>query len=275
MKIILTALRQEARPLIEALGLKQDRASRKIPVYSGDDFLLVISGIGKLYAGIATTHAVHLAGNTENCRLVNVGMCGAVHDQIALGEAVLVHKIWDHGSGREFFPDMLLKTPLQEASLGTFDDPVTSAHRSLLSCDIVDMEASGVFQAAHLFLSPHQMQFLKVVTDYLEFSSEDYTQMKRYYEESLEQWIGVLKMDNGFSKTNPILTEEHEELLEEVVARMRLTKTQSHQLRDAVMRYLVRRGADLSILKPIISEDPLSKATRNELLERIFEVLHR
>ena len=62
MKIIVTALRQEARPIIEALGLKQDNASRRIPVFSSSDILLVISGIGKLHAGIATTHGMHLAG---------------------------------------------------------------------------------------------------------------------------------------------------------------------------------------------------------------------
>ena len=275
LKIIVTALRQEARPLIEALGLKQDSASKRIPVFSSKDTLLVISGIGKLYAGIATTHAIHLAGDTSDCQLVNVGMCGAVVDQIALGEAVTVHKIWDHASGREFFPDMLVNQPLQEASLGTFDQPVTTANRPLLACDVVDMEASGVFQAANLFLSPHQMLFLKVATDYLEFSSDDYSQMQRYYEQSVDDWLPVLQGFGKLETSEPVITPDQEAFLNSVAESMRLTQTQAHQLRDAVMRFLVRGGEDLEILKPKLKTRPEHKSLRNQLFESMIEALNK
>ena len=275
MKIIITALRQEARPLIDALGLKQDPSSRRIPVYSSEDTLLVISGIGKLYAGIATTHALHLAGVSEDNHLINVGMCGAVVDQIALGEAVIVHKIWDHASGREYFPDMLINHTLQEASLGTFDQPVTTANRPILACDIVDMEASGVFQAAHLFLSPHQMLFLKVATDYLEFSSDDYSQMQRYYEQSVDDWLPVLEYGQHIGMNDPVISPEQESLLNAVAESMRLTKTQTHQLRDAATRFLVRGGVDLDLLKPSLVNKPKHKTLRNQLFESMIQALNK
>lgn len=275
MKIIVTALRQEARPLIDALGLKQDSSSRRIPVYTSADALLVISGIGKLYAGIATTHAIHLAGESKDKHLINVGMCGAVVDQIALGEAVTVNKIWDHSSGREFFPDMLINHSLQEASLGTFDQPVTTANRPILACDIVDMEASGIFQAAHLFMAPHQMLFLKVATDYLEFSSDDYSQMQRYYEQSLDDWLPTLMNCEHLDSTDPILSPEQETLLSSVAESMRLTQTQTHQLRDAVTRFLVRGGANLEILKPNLATQPKHKTLRNQLFESMIQSLNK
>ena len=275
MKIIVTALRQEARPLIEALGLKQDPASRRIPVYRSDDILLVIGGIGKLYAGIATTHAIHLAGEPKDCHLINVGMCGAVVDQIALGEAVTVHKIWDHASGREFFPDMLINHALQEASLGTFDQPVTTANRPLLACDVVDMEASGVFQAARLFISPHQMLFLKIATDYLEFTSDDYAQMQRYYEQSVDDWLPVLENCERLDTSDPVISPEQETLLNSVAESMRLTQTQTHQLRDAAMRFLVRGGPDLEILKPNLATQPKHKTLRNQLFESMIQALNK
>jgi hypothetical protein len=275
LKLLITALRQEARPLIEALGLKQDTASRRIPVYTSDDTLLVISGIGKLYAGIATTHALHLAGNPEACHLINVGMCGAVVDQIALGEAVAVHKIWDHATGREFFPDMLVNHGLQEAVLGTFDQPVTTANRPILACDVVDMEASGVFQAAQLFLSPHQMLFLKVATDYLEFSTNDYPQMQRYYDQSVDEWLPVLKHTESLDMQEEVISSEQETFLTSVADSMRLTQTQTHQLRDAAMRFLVRGGEDLEILKPKLVSNPKHKVLRNQLFESMIRALNQ
>ena len=275
LKIIVTALRQEARPLIDALGLKQDSSSRRIPVYSSGDTMLVISGIGKLYAGIATTHAMHLAGNHEDCHLINVGMCGAVVDQIALGEAVTVHKIWDHASGREFFPDMLLNHALPEVSLGTFDQPVTTANRPILACDIVDMEASGVFQAAQLFISPHQLLFLKVATDYLEFSSDDYSQMQRYYEQSVDEWLPILAKCERLDTDEPVISPDQETLLKSVAESMRLTQTQIHQLHDAAMRFLVRGGSDLELLKPNLAAKPKHKTLRNQLFESMIQALNK
>ena len=273
MKLIVTALRQEARPLIDAFGLKQDQSSRKIPIYGSEDTLLVISGIGKLHAGIATTHALHLSGNPSDCQVINVGMCGAVVDQIVLGEAVVAHKIWDHASGREFFPDMVYKHGLQEASLGTFDKPVTSGSRSMLACDIVDMEASGVFQAAQLFIPPHQMFFLKVATDYLEFSSDDYGQMLRYYEQSVEDWLPVLKGYHPFNPLDPVISEEQENLIVSLSESMRLTQTQTHQLRDAALRFLVRGGTDLDILRLKLELRPAHKSLRNRMFETIIQTL--
>lgn len=235
----------------------------------------MISGIGKIYAAIATTHAIHLAGKPEKCHLINVGMCGAVVDQIALGETVAVHKIWDHASGREYFPDMLLNHSLQEASLGTFDQPVTSANRLILACDVVDMEASGVFQAAHLFLAPHQLVFLKVATDYLGFSSEDYPQMLRYFEESVQDWLPIVENFDQMGVADPIITPEQETFLVYVAESMRLTKTQTHQLHDAALRFLVRGGEDLDLLKSQLYNRPEHKSLRNQIFESIIQALNQ
>ena len=273
LNLIVTALRQEARPLIESLCLKQDHASKKIPVYASGDALLVISGMGKVSAAIATTHLLHLSGSLNDSHLVNVGMCGAAVDRISLGEAVAINKIWDHRSGREFFPDMLLNHNLQEASLGTFDVPVTNDRRSELVSDVVDMEGAAVFQAGQMFVPPHQMTFIKVATDYLEVSSDDFPQMLRYYEQSLEKWLPILQNTEELGVSVSVMDEEQKAHLESLVEGLRLTATQTHQLRDAAMRYLVRGGQDLNILKPMIVSNPKHKALRNKILKSMIAVL--
>lgn len=103
-----------------------------------------------------------------------------------------IHRITDAATKRDFYPDMLLNTGLPEASLitgarllttqdtwaqvdaqrgekfrrGTTDDaaPGTLADR-LAAPLLYDMEAAAVYQAASMFLGPHQMNFLRIVTD--------------------------------------------------------------------------------------------------------------
>ncbi len=275
MKLILTALRQEARPIIEGLELKHDPASRKIPVYAREGTLLVVSGIGKLYAAVATAHAYHIAGQPENCHLFNIGMCGGATDNVQLGQALRIHKIWDAANGREYFPDILLEMPLEDASLGTFDKPVKASNRPNLTCDLVDMEASGIFQAAHLFMSPLQMTFIKVVTDYLSFTPGDYPEMIRYFEESAESWLPILKETVDLDLVNRILSSDQERFLSEVVKEMRFTKTQSLQLMEAAAGYVVRGGKDLEFFKPVLKIRPKHKSVRNEVFNSMLKDLNR
>ena len=274
MKLIITALRQEARPLIEALGLKQDTGSRKFPVYVGEDAMLVITGMGKVRAAIATTHLMHLAPRHDRACLINVGTCAAVTDQLALGVAVLAHKIWDRATEREFFPDMLLKHSLQEVSLGTFDRPVTGMKQPNLPCQAVDMEASGIYQAAHLFLAPHQMMFLKVVVDFVQASAYDLSEMLRYYTGSIQDWMPLITEACVWEDSAPAVTEGQECLLAEVAAHMRLTRTQTHQLEKAAQRFMVRGGENLDLLKPHLQTRPRHKARRNQIFSTILAALN-
>ena len=135
------------------------------------------------------------------------------------------------------------------------------------------MEASGVFQAAQLFIPPHQMFFLKVATDYLEFSSDDYGQMLRYYEQSVEDWLPILKGYHPFNPLDPVISDEQESLIMSLAASMRLTQTQTHQLRDAALRFLVRGGTDLDILRLKLELKPTHKSLRNRMFETIIQTL--
>ena len=95
-----------------------------------------------------------------------------------------IHRITDEATTRDFYPDMLLNTDLPEASLITGAKLLTAqdtwaqvdAQRDKKSRQgtladrlaaplLYDMEAAAVYQAASMFLGPHQMNFLRIVTD--------------------------------------------------------------------------------------------------------------
>lgn len=274
MKIILTALYQEARSIVGSLNLKKDPQCKKIPVYASGDTVLVISGMGKLSAAIATTYALHLAGKDHETQIINIGMCGSVRQCFPLGKSLMVNKIREQTSGREFFPDMLLQTGLEEASLETWDKPVTAGMGSQITCDLVDMEAFGIFQAGIHFVSPHQMIFVKIVTDLLDFSPDNFPQMLQYYEQALERCWSVLQGPFPVSQKESLLDSEDRELLSRVSSAMRLTETQAHQLKSAATGYLIRGAGDLGILEPMLRVSLRHKTQRNQAFVRLIRELN-
>ena len=88
----------------------------------------------------------------------------------------LINKITEQSTGRTFYPDMLLKSDIDECEAVTAVKPLTTEEMKRLSerskddghavlpC-VYDMEAAAVYQAASLFVGPHCMHFIKVVSD--------------------------------------------------------------------------------------------------------------
>lgn len=97
---------------------------------------------------------------------------------VKAGEVYLCQKITEHVTGRIFYPDILYRHPFVEAEIVTGAMPYCAENRTELmkkyetaiknsaaEVFLYDMEASSIYQAGTYFFSPHQMSFLKVVTD--------------------------------------------------------------------------------------------------------------
>ncbi len=151
------ALPAEARPLIEHYRLRR-RANAPFPVYENDSAALVVSGIGPDRAAAATSCLHALTGGRVTAWL-NVGIAG--HAERALGEAVLADRIRDHGSARSWYPPLLFDTRCASASVLTVSCPLPDYPEDWL----VDMEASGFYEAACRVGTAELAQVLKVVSD--------------------------------------------------------------------------------------------------------------
>ena len=226
MIYIFTALYPEAKPLIQALGLKKRAAQTHYQQFLSEaqDLCLTITGVGPMQAAAVTASVLTDFDAGAQDQLLSLGTAArlsmqaarsegneAVHAQAESSETAEaaskdmsderaektasmyhIHRITDAATKRDFYPDMLLNTDLPEASLitgaklltardtrseaeaqrdvkfrqDTPDDaaPGTLADR-LAAPRLYDMEAAAVYQAASMFLGPHQMNFLRIVTD--------------------------------------------------------------------------------------------------------------
>ena len=194
---IFTALYPEAKPLIQALSLKKCAAQTHYQQFLSEegDLCLTITGVGPLQAAAVTASVLTDYDAGAQDQLLSLGTAARltqheysernedpqaqaerpvtaeaarkdISDERAERTASMyhIHRITEAATKRDFYPDMLLNTGLPEASLITGAKLYTK-QESGYAADLYDMEAAAIYQAASMFLGPHQMNFLRIVTD--------------------------------------------------------------------------------------------------------------
>lgn len=162
MLYIVTALRAEARPLIERFGLA-DTGGGPFAAYRSADVALVVSGIGKTAAAAAAAHLLTAGGAGEGDTCANIGICGSAAPGDRAGDLKVVGRIVDAGSGKKH----ALPGPGDRAAITCVDRPAGEEDRESLAGGLVDMESAGFVAAARRFLPADRVYVLKVVSDLL------------------------------------------------------------------------------------------------------------
>lgn len=155
---IITALPCEAKPVIKHYKLNGRQAENGFRIYENKEIRLIIAGIGKCAAAAACAYLQGAEPHTKHAWL-NLGIAG--HRELAIGEAVMAHKITDANTDTSWFPAMPFKTPCQTVDLLSLDQPNTE-----YDCDkVYDMEAAGFYSTAIRFNSSELVQVFKVISD--------------------------------------------------------------------------------------------------------------
>ena len=193
MIYIFTALYPEAKPLIRTFSLKKTVTGLPFDVYENtdSDLRLVITGAGMTAAACGVSAVLGKYGVGERDHLINVGTCAAENlpceknDDTKAGdrEIYLCHNITDRNTAHTYYPDMLYHHPFKEAEIitepvvwknGTEQNMKTGDRNTMpdaiqiMKCEpllLHDMESAAVYQAGSFWLGPHQMSFIKIVSD--------------------------------------------------------------------------------------------------------------
>lgn len=165
MIYVFMALYAEAKPLIEKLELKKINSRFKFTQYESPEICLTITGVGSIAASTAVGAVCASRDIDAADILVNIGSCAG--SASSLHGIYLIHKITDEVTGRTYYPDMLYKHTFDEVEIITIPSVKTREKVEIVSNSrlLYDMEAAAVYQAGSYFVGPHQMQFLKVVSD--------------------------------------------------------------------------------------------------------------
>jgi hypothetical protein len=221
LKAIIVASIIEATPLIKRLNLK--KINSKFDIYISSEFVLCISGVGRLNSAIASTHILSVY-NID--MIINFGIAGSKEERV--GDIYLINKISDSLLNKDFYPDILLRHNLKECDIATYDSAI-SCSDSICST-LVDMECSSYYFASSKILPPHKIMAIKIVSDNLtpQIITKEYVQ--NLIEKRLDDVVDFLYRYNIEKKE--ILSSDDNILIETITDNLRLTFNQQVQLKD-------------------------------------------
>lgn len=181
MIYLFTALYAEAQCIIEHYQLKKDTTHTRFQLFENTEskIRLILTGVGNIAAACAVSSIFGEFSPGKEDFLVNIGSAAEISqdvptrdhrllavDAAAMKEGIfLCSKITEQTTGRTFYPDVLYRHPFAEAEILTGAVPYRGDSVLAEEVRLYDMEAAAVYQAGAYFIGPHQMSFLKVVTD--------------------------------------------------------------------------------------------------------------
>jgi len=254
---LVIALIAEAKPIIKHLKLIKS-SDKPFKIFSSSKYQLIISGIGKENATVATSHLLTLTPASINDFLFNLGICGAPKE-FEIGEAIMINQI--STSTKDFYPDMLLRHNFRESAILTVDSPQDAKH------DIcVDMESSALFTTALYFLKTSQLGFIKVVSDHFSSIIPTKDDVNNWIEPHVESFEVLFENAINLRKREPLLSQSLEEKSLEIVKSLRLSHSQKLQLNDALIYYVLNKNGEPTLEVPDTKENKLQRNSHFELL---------
>ena len=147
----------EAKPFVQQMSLKQIPDSPFL-VFQNREVLLLVSGIGKTNAAMATAYLCTAFNPVE---IFNLGAAGAARFGYGLGEIFHIHEVVepdrpDLKTGKPCFHQPDLMEGFKTAKLATSDrailDPI-NRQAIARNADLLDMEGASVVQTCRKFES--------------------------------------------------------------------------------------------------------------------------
>ena len=222
MFYIFTALFSEEKPFISQLGLKKAPYPDRHPVYASPDqeYLLAVTGSGPVSAAIVSSAVFTCRPPVPGDHIVNIGICAGL-DIAQNGDCFLCSSITEADTGRIYYPDLLWKNDFPEAALSsgsrilknTADWPIPSVQGNLPL--LYDMEAAAIYQSAAVYAGPHQISFLKIVSDKGDGMFPTSEEVRVLIENQLPaviQYIGNLPTDTERPPDLPLFDQLSEDL---------------------------------------------------------------
>lgn len=171
MVYVFCAFYGECSGLIKHYNLKKRQTDKyyRFDVFENENqpVRIILTGQGSVMAAAAVSGAASFFGIKAEDAIINVGTCAGDYEP---GQVFICNKITEEATGRTFYPDMILRSSLPERELVTAPVVIRQSIHEYANKDshnmvLYDMEAAAIYQAANLYVGPHRMGFVKVVSD--------------------------------------------------------------------------------------------------------------
>lgn len=267
MRYIFTALRAEASALIRELNLKP--AEHLSACYKNENTVLAVTGTGPLSASAVCGAVLSSSGVSDRDILINAGIAASVTGGNA-GMLYAVHRIHDLSSGRDYYPDLIPLSACPEAMLYTGAKPYHGDSWQMEDAQepvvLYDMEAAGIVHAASMFLSPHRIRVLKLVSD---FGEREKLKFETSWAETIAE---AVQREAAAMETIPARAEKIIPDCEQLSVQLNATVAMKRRLQQA-LRYAELAGIDWQKIIHDYQTDGLLPALNKEAGKQIMEKL--
>lgn len=251
MIFLAAALYCEAKPFIAGFSLKKDNSINKFQIFKNEDIILIITGTGCINTACGCTYLIGKFQGNKYDTFINIGICGSTDENINIGTTAICNKIINSNSKREFYPDMIFKHPFKEGSIESFSRIVEKSDMKYVVGDFVDMEAAGFFEAVSIFMPPHRIFSLKIVSDHLDgknLTKDDITGLMEKSVDDIVNWI--LSIKNNSAEPKSILSERDMDYINEIIDNLKLSVYMQNELKKLAEMYKVRNDNLTLALEP-------------------------
>lgn len=276
MIYLFTAMHCEARAIIQHYHLKKETAQTRFPIFSNEDagIRLAVTGVGSIAAAIVTGSVCTQYSVGYGDFLVNPGIAAG---KAQTGTLFFCNQIQEAATGRTFYPDLLYRHPFPEAAVITCAKPVQeTAHTE--NPVLYDMEAASIYQAGACFLGPHQMSFLKIVSDDgnpKEVTQEQTADLIALHIDDISGYLDRLQKAAHKTDQKEDFCAADETLLKKLYADMHCSCAMSDAIRQHV-RFALLSGRDYtSVIRAMYQEQKLPCKSKREGKNRLEELKRR
>ena len=265
--LITTALQAEARPLVDHFQLEQKQLNKEIFYYQKGEIICLTTGVGE--KNVHKRLGAFLKETVRrNTILMNMGIAGGNRDETEIGKMYLINKITDEKNGKVWLPDKLLKTGLPEMPLSSVSKGVTDGGNQYAG--LVDMEGAAIFETAVQFIPVHCLVFLKIVSDHMDEILDSPEQVVSLINKRLPEIDGLISlMQNSGLVRTPLLNDQHEHLLNGLKKSLKLTATQTYQLKDKAEGFIAVQNDDIAFLSQYLKIGINTKQERTKIFHEI------
>ena len=145
-KIIVTALNDEANPIIKFYNLSRDTRHSDLKVYINDNYSLLITGVGRKKVMDTLPNYLNRI-NTAKSLLFNVGIAGANPASAKIGDLYYIDKLCSVFNNQEYELPVIDNIAIPNIGLITVDKKIDKYENNLYK-ELVDMEASVITDIA-------------------------------------------------------------------------------------------------------------------------------
>ena len=164
MQYIVTALKSEARPLIDYYGLEFSGISN-IPIYKNNNVTLFITGVGKENVS-NFLKSFFKKNDFKKNHIINIGISGGRKGSCRIGQLFLINKVSDEKSKSSFNFEYEYSFGLKNSEITTVLKPVVNDN--FKGKGLVDMEAYEICKAINNLGDLDRLFILKIVSDHMD-----------------------------------------------------------------------------------------------------------